>query len=55
MVFEFRFDEDRRPYLAFLAFGVRHHPRRSHALTVYQVAHRRLHDTHPPVDGMKQR
>ncbi len=42
MVYEFRFDEDRRPYLAFLAFGVRHHPSDSNALTVYEVASRRL-------------
>ncbi len=28
--------------LAYLAFGVRHHPRASHALTVYQIADRRL-------------
>jgi hypothetical protein len=30
--------------LAYLAFGVRHHPRDSNAPTVYQLAHRRLHD-----------
>jgi hypothetical protein len=42
MVFEFRFDEDHRPYLAFLAFGVRHHPSDSNALTVYEVASGRL-------------
>jgi len=42
MVYDFRFDENHRPYLAFLAFGVRHHPRDSHALTVYEVASRRL-------------
>jgi hypothetical protein len=29
--------------LAYLAFGVRHHPRDSNALTVYQIADRRLH------------
>lgn len=29
--------------LRYLAFGVRHHPKRSHAETAYQVAHRRLH------------
>jgi hypothetical protein len=34
---------DRRLRLEFLAFGVRHHPKGSHALTVYQIAHRRLH------------
>lgn len=33
--------------LAYLAFGVRHHPRGSHAQTVYQLAHRRLHDQPP--------
>lgn len=26
-----------------IAFGVRHHPRGSHAQTVYEVAHQRLH------------
>ena len=31
------------PRLRYLAFGVRHHPKGSHAETVYQVAHRRLH------------
>jgi hypothetical protein len=30
--------------LVFLAFGVRHQPRNSNAPTVYQLAHRRLHD-----------
>lgn len=30
--------------LAYLAFGVRHHLKGSHALTVYQIAHRRLHE-----------
>jgi hypothetical protein len=29
--------------LRFLAFGVRHHPRNSNALTVYEIADRRLH------------
>jgi hypothetical protein len=33
-----------RLMLAFLAFGVRHQPRNSNAPTVYQLAHRRLHD-----------
>jgi len=28
--------------LAYAAFGVRHHPRNSNALTVYQLAHTRL-------------
>jgi hypothetical protein len=31
------------PRLRSLAFGIRHHPKGSHAETVYQVAHRRLH------------
>jgi hypothetical protein len=30
--------------LRYLAFGVRHHPRDSNAPTVYDIAHRRLHD-----------
>ncbi len=38
--------DDQGPVLQFLAFGVRHHPRGAHALTVYQLAHRRLH-SHP--------
>jgi hypothetical protein len=33
--------------LAYLAFGVRHHPRGYHAQTVYQLAHRRLHGQPP--------
>jgi len=28
--------------LSYAAFGVRHHPRDSNALTVYQIAHGRL-------------
>lgn len=41
----FRVDrEPHKPALLFLAFGVRHHPRSSHALTVYEIAHNRLHD-----------
>lgn len=28
--------------LRVIAFGVRHHPRDAHALTVYEIAHRRL-------------
>lgn len=31
-----------KPTLLFLAFGVRHHPKRSHAPTVYEIAHQRL-------------
>ncbi|HSK49769.1 MAG TPA: hypothetical protein VK889_04650 [Solirubrobacterales bacterium] len=30
--------------LAYVAFGVRHHPRESNAETVYEIAHRRLHE-----------
>jgi hypothetical protein len=33
-----------KPTLVYIAYGVRHHPRASNALTVYQIAHRRLHD-----------
>jgi hypothetical protein len=34
-----------RPWaLRAIALGVRHHPRDSHALTVYQIADRRLHE-----------
>ncbi len=29
--------------LRVIAFGVRHHPREAHALTVYEIAHRRIH------------
>jgi hypothetical protein len=29
--------------LVYLAFGTRHHPRGSHAPTVYELAHQRLH------------
>lgn len=31
-----------KPTLLFLAFGVRHHPKGSNALTVYELAHQRL-------------
>jgi hypothetical protein len=34
--------EGDEPALLFLAFGVRHHPKGSHALNVYEVADRRL-------------
>lgn len=34
---------DGRPRMDFLAFGMRHHPPGSHAPTVYQIAHERLH------------
>lgn len=33
---------DNRITLVYLAFGVRHHPPESNALSVYQIAHRRL-------------
>jgi hypothetical protein len=33
-----------KPTLLFLAFGVRHYPPNSHALTVYEIAYNRLHD-----------
>jgi hypothetical protein len=42
MVFQLRLDNDQRPFLACLAFGVRH-PTRSWQPSVYQVADRRLH------------
>jgi hypothetical protein len=32
------------PRLRYLAFGVRHHPEGSHALTVYELAHQRLNE-----------
>ena len=32
-----------RSVLVFAAFGVRHHPRESKVLTVYEIAHNRLH------------
>jgi hypothetical protein len=41
MVFELRHDRHIRELVA---FGVRHHPRESHAATVYQIAHHRLHE-----------
>jgi hypothetical protein len=41
MVFQLRIDERNRPYLACLAFGVRH-PTSPGALSVYEVADRRL-------------
>jgi hypothetical protein len=34
---------NKAPTLTCLAFGVRHHPRNSHAATVYEIAHARLH------------
>jgi hypothetical protein len=38
---------DGQPRLAYLAFGVRHHPHDSRRSTVYQLAHQRLHGTPP--------
>jgi hypothetical protein len=43
MVFILKFEPNGRPVLMFLAFGMRHHPKGSHALTVYEIAHPRLH------------
>lgn len=36
-----------RPCLAYLAFGVRHHPRDSRRASVYRLAHQRLHSQPP--------
>jgi len=33
---------EKKIVVRYLAFGVRHHPKESHAETVYQIAHRRL-------------
>jgi hypothetical protein len=41
MVFELRIDESQRPYMACLAFGLRH-PTGPGALSVYEVADQRL-------------
>lgn len=38
---------DGQVQMNFVAFGVRHHPKGSHALTVYEVAHTRLDDEQP--------
>jgi hypothetical protein len=35
---------DRRLRLEYIAFGVRHHPKDSHAATVYELAHQRLNE-----------
>lgn len=43
MVFKFVVAGD-GPRLDFLAFGVRHHPPESRAMTVYEIAHGRLRD-----------
>jgi hypothetical protein len=42
MVFQIALADDGAALLLFLAFGVRHHPARSRAPTVYRLAHRRL-------------
>jgi hypothetical protein len=42
MVFQLEIDPDGLR-LYYLAFGVRHHPPGSHALTLYELAHQRLH------------
>lgn len=42
---------DSKPWLAFLAFGVRHHPQGSNRPTVYQLAHQRLHGRPPRRPG----
>ena|ERR1700686_2984767 len=42
MVFQLRLDEHGHPFLACLAFGIRH-PTRSWQPSVYQIADRRLH------------
>jgi hypothetical protein len=42
MVFRIEMRDD-KSVLAFAAFGVRHHPADSNALSVYEIAHRRLH------------
>lgn len=42
MVFRIELHEG-KSLLAYAAFGIRHHPPDSHAPTVYQIAHRRLH------------
>jgi hypothetical protein len=38
---------DGKVHLHCLAFGVRHHPEDSHAQTVYDVAHQRVHGQPP--------
>jgi hypothetical protein len=46
MVFQLRIDPDGRPFLACLAFGTRH-PTGPGALSVYQIAHQRIHGQPP--------
>lgn len=47
MVFQLRIGSDRRPFLACLAFGTRH-PTGPGALSVYRIAHQRIHGQPPP-------
>jgi hypothetical protein len=42
MVFKIVVPADERPRLRYLAFGARHHPKGSNALTVYQLADQQL-------------
>lgn len=42
MVFRIEVRSD-KPILVFAAFGVRHHPPEARALTVYEIAHRRIY------------
>jgi len=42
IVFQMVVPADEPPHLRYLAFGVRHHPRGSHALDVYDIAGARL-------------
>jgi hypothetical protein len=42
MVFKIVVPARERPRLRYLAFGARHHPKASNALTVYQLADRQL-------------
>jgi hypothetical protein len=44
MVFRIELREG-RSILVFAAFGIRHHPPEANALTVYEMAHSRLHST----------
>jgi hypothetical protein len=46
MVFQLRIASDRLPFLACLAFGTRH-PTSPGALSVYQIAHQRIHGQPP--------
>ncbi len=52
MIFQLRIDDEGRPFLAFLAFGTRH-PTSPGALSVYEVAHHRIHVQPPGADRTK--